>query len=583
MTRFVLSLALTSLLAPATAAAGASPAVDLTWGVKIPLRDGVPLNATIYRPHAMEAPQPVIFTLTPYIGDTYHARAMWFARNGYVFALVDARGRGSSEGKFEPLLQEAHDGSDVVEWLAKQSWCNGKVAMWGGSYAGYDQWATAKEAPPHLQTIVPAAAAYPGLDFPMWKNISYPYLMQWLTYTGGVTPNTNLFGEASFWISKFSERYLTHRPFRELDQIVGNPSATFQSWIAHPMQDAYWDAMLPTDEQLAHVTIPVLTITGSYDDDQPGAMMFYRRHLQNASPEARDRHFLVIGPWDHAGTRTPAREVGGLTFGEASLVDLNQLHKDWYDWTLKGGTRPAFLKKRVAYYVIGAEMWKYADSLEAIGAQPRTYSLSSAGDASDVFHSGRLTDGAAPSPPDHYRYDPLDARFAELEAESIDDYITDQRYTLNLFGNGLLYHSEPFAEDTEVTGHAKLTTWIALDVPDTDFVVRIYEVMLDGACVLLATDQIRARYRESLRKETLVTPGQINRYQFDGFPFFSRRIAKGSRLRLFINSPNSIHTQKNYNGGGDVSSEGRAQAKTANVALYHDAEHPSVLEIPVVR
>src|SRR6185295_5443832 len=108
-------------------------------------------------------PLPVIFTLTPYIADSYHDRAMFFARNGYVFALVDVRGRGSSEGTFDPFAQEARDGYDVVEWLARQPFGNGKVAMWGGSYAGYDQWATAKELPPHLATIVPAASAHPGV------------------------------------------------------------------------------------------------------------------------------------------------------------------------------------------------------------------------------------------------------------------------------------------------------------------------------------------------------------------------------------------------------------------------------------
>src|SRR5262245_7927645 len=133
------------LLAPAAgpaAAPGPAPAtevtpdVDLLWGVRIPLRDGVELAATVYRPAGQKEPLPVVFTLTPYIGDSYHERALYFARHGYVFALVDVRGRGSSGGTFDPFAQEAKDGADVVEWLARQSWSNGKVAMWGGSYAG---------------------------------------------------------------------------------------------------------------------------------------------------------------------------------------------------------------------------------------------------------------------------------------------------------------------------------------------------------------------------------------------------------------------------------------------------------------
>ena len=180
--------------------------VDMQWGVKIPLRDGISLSAVIFMPASAHsrffsssgapAPSaspasppasipvslPVIFTFTPYLADTYLDRAIYFAQHGYVFALVDVRGRGNSEGKFEPYVNEGKDGYDVVEWLGQQPWSNGKVAMWGGSYAGFDQWTTLKEFPPHLVTIVPAAAAYPCVDDPCLNNIFNPYQIQWLTY-----------------------------------------------------------------------------------------------------------------------------------------------------------------------------------------------------------------------------------------------------------------------------------------------------------------------------------------------------------------------------------------------------------------
>lgn len=115
--------------------------------------------------------------------------------------------------------------------------------MWGGSYAGFDQWTTLKENPPHLKSIVPAAAAHPGVDAPFLYNIYYPYDMQWTTYTSGVTPNGNLFNQMEYWIQKFRELALQHRPFDQLDRIVGNPSPVFQKWIAHPTPDAYYDAV----------------------------------------------------------------------------------------------------------------------------------------------------------------------------------------------------------------------------------------------------------------------------------------------------------------------------------------------------
>ncbi len=244
--------------------------VDLIWAFKIPTRDGVRLNGTVFRPTGQKAPLPVIFTLTPYISDTYQNRASYFAQHGYVFVLVDVRGRGNSEGAFEPFAQEPRDGHDIVEFLAQQPWCNGKVTMWGGSYAGYDQWATLKERPPHLATIVPAAAAHVGVDFPFFKGIWTSYDMQWLTFTSGKTGNSNLFGESSFWIQKFREMYLGLRPFNTLDQIVGNTTTVFQKWLQHPTYDSYWQAMAPTPEQYAGMNVPILTITGDYDGDQPG-------------------------------------------------------------------------------------------------------------------------------------------------------------------------------------------------------------------------------------------------------------------------------------------------------------------------
>jgi putative CocE/NonD family hydrolase len=558
--------------------------VDLMWGVKIGVRDGIRLNATIYKPKDDEQ-TPVIFTLTPYTADSCHSRAYYFAQHGYAFALVDSRGRGNSEGDFEPAVNEGPDGYDVVEWLAAQPWCNGLVAMWGGSYAGFDQWMTLKESPPHLKTVIPVASAHVAEGFPLFKNILKSYEMQWLTLISGITGNVNLFSQQSFWIEKFREMYLSHRPFKELDQIVGNTTTHFQTWIQHPTLDSHWDRMILTPTEYNRINIPILTITGHYDGDQSGAMHYYRMHMRSASP-TRDQHYLIIGPWDHAGTLTPNREFGGLTFGKAGLLDMNKLHKEWYDWTLKDGPKPEFLKKQVAYYLMGAEEWKYADSLDSISNMTiRLYLNSTNGEANDVFHSGVLdrTPPGQSQQPDKYVYDPLDIRPGELECEEVEDYLTDQRYALNLFGNGLVYHSSPFKADTEITGYLKLVVWIALDVPDTDFQVVVSEILPDGKHIQLTQDRMRARYRESLRQEKLIIPGEINCFEFSDFTFFSRQIKKGSRLRLLIRCPNSIYMQKNYNSGGVVAEESDKVARTAHVTLYHDEAHLGYIELPVVK
>jgi putative CocE/NonD family hydrolase len=563
--------------------AGHENGIDLIWGARIQMRDGIHLHGTIFKPTTTQ-PVPTILTLTPYHADTWHERASYFARQGYAYATVDHRGRGNSEGAWVPPENTGQDGYDVVEWLAQQPWCDGQVAMWGGSYAGMTQWMTLKEFPPHLRTIVPAAAPLSGHDIPYVGGVGTPYWLRWMTSTSGVTQNWNLFYDERFWIQKFRELYLNHVPLCEFERLVGNRSSNFQNWVRHLPHDPYWSRFALEPEEYGRIDIPILSIAGHYDDCQLGQLRGYRMHMQWGSQEARHKHHLIVGPWDHAGTRTPAREVGGVTFGEAALLDLNQLHTEWYDWTLKGGPRPGFLKKRIAYYVMGAEEWKYADDLGSIDdTGKRLYLNSTGGRANDVFQSGRLEESPPDcSEPDHYVYDPLDTRPAELERVELNEYLTDQRFALNLFGNGLVYHSAPFEEDTEVTGWVKLVAWMELDVADTDFEATLSEILPDGSQVKLTHTLQRARYRESVEQERLIPPGQIIRYQFRDFFFFSRRITRASRLRLVIRCANSIFLEKNYNSGGVVAEESADDAHTAHVTLFHDEEHESYLELPMV-
>lgn len=557
--------------------------VDMRRGVKISLRDGIRLDATLYLPERHCKPSPAIFTLTPYVGQTYHGYAEYFAAHGYPFLTVDVRGRGDSEGTFKPYVNEAADGHDVVEWVARQPWCNGQVAMWGGSYAGLDQWSTAREFPSHLATIVPVASPYMGVDVPMRNNIASPYLMQWLTLVTGRASQDQIFADQRWWNRRFRRWFESGAAFQELDSQVGMPSIIFQEWLSHPQQDTYWDSYNPTAEHYARISIPILTITGIYDGDQPGALKHYREHRRHASAEASARHFLVIGPWDHAGTRHPQSEFGGLRFGPASLVDLRRLHLEWYAWTMQGGPTPEFLQKSVAYYVTGAEKWRYADSLEEITSEVSSLFLASVTNPVDVFTSGYLLlEGpSGTGGPDHYVYDPCDVSLAELESQVDPETFSDQRLICGTVGGRLIYHSVPFPRAVEIGGFFKLSVWLSIDQPDTDFVASVYEIDINGASTLLTNDWIRARYRDSLREEKLIQTSEPLHYVFDRFMFVARRLDRGSRLRLVIGPNDTIHSQRNFNSGGAVSAESARDARAVSVKLFHDVSHPSVLYVPI--
>jgi uncharacterized protein len=560
--------------------------VQIQWGIKIPLRDGIHLNATLYLPLGQSEPTPCIVALTPYIADSAHEVGVHLATHGFPFAAVDVRGRGNSAGVFRPFHQEASDGYDVVEWLARQPFCNGKVAMRGGSYLGYVQWATAKELPPHLATIVPAAAPRLAVDFPARNNIFQPYLVQWLTYTSGSAAQTRIFSDGAFWSSLFRRWHESGKPFRDIDTISGNPSPIFQEWLAHPEPDAFWDACNPTADQYARINIPILTITGSYDDDQPGALEHYREHLRNACATAREQHYLIIGPWDHAGTRTPLPEFGGLKFGAASLLDLQKLHVDWYAWTMQSGPKPEFLQRWVAYYVMGAERWRYADSLEAITARHERYFLDSTTNANDVFAAGSLGTLPGKGQPDTYTYDPRDTGGPEVDAEAQTHggSLIDQNVTFALRGRQLVYHGTPFEKDTELSGFFRFSAWMSIDCSDTDLYVSVHEIALDGSSIRLSTDAIRARYREGLRSAKLIRTTEPLRYDFERFTFVSREIKRGHRLRLILAPMGRLiettFSERNFNAGGVVAQECEADARPVTVRLFHDAAHPSALQIP---
>jgi putative CocE/NonD family hydrolase len=557
--------------------------VSLQWAVKIPVADGTVLNGTLYRPASSDGRRlPTIVTITPYISDRYHPDALYFARNDFAFLIVDTRGRGNSGGVFKPLgVEDGSDGHDVVEWIAEQPWSDGKVMMRGGSYGGYNQWATARYFPEHLVSIAPVASPYLGIDFPMDYNVQYLYPIRWLTLTSGVTPQGRLFGDTRFWNNKYRRYHESGEASENLDRIVGNPSEQFQEWINHPMQDDYWAARVPSAKQYAELELPILTITGYYDGDQPGAMEYYKRHMRFGSDKGQASHYLVLGPWNHGGTRFPVQEFGGIKFGDAMMFDAFRLDRDWYNWTLGKGERPAFLLDRVTYFVAGENVWKGAPSLEEIADSQRVLHLRSDGSADSLFNAGELSlEPLATRDTDNYIYDPLD--LSKIESDPSEDYIVDQTDVFATNGDGLIYQTAPFNEPVEISGYPRFEAWLEMNVPDTDVEVTLYEVLADGSSIALSTQTQRARYRESLSSKKFMTPGEIAHFRFENFYFFSRLVAKGSRLRLFIRPANRLEQQRHYNAATPVHRQTAADAQTATVRLHMGPDTPSRLIVPVV-
>lgn len=559
--------------------------IEILFNQKIPVRDGINLSALIVKPGEIKEKLPTLFMLTPYMADLNQTTAEYFAKENYVVITVDLRGRGNSEGICTPFSTvDGKDGYDVCKWITQQSWSNGKIGMYGGSYLGMVQWQTFKEMPPGLKTIIPTASVCPGIDFPKRNNIYYTYVGPYLAFINGKAPQRTSFSDTEYWSQVYMKFFRGDLPYSKMIEVCGIQNNDFEKWIKHPSYDDFWKEIIPTEKEYKQFNIPVLTITGYYDDDQIGALHYYGNFMKSAPDMAKNKHYLVIGPWDHSGTRRPQSELGELKFDKNCVLDMNKLQLDWFNWTLKDGQKPEFLKEKITYYVMGKNDWAWTNSLENFKNSYMLLYLSSAnGKAADIYHSGYLIHEAPNSQfPDTFSYNPLDISFIKYDLEEghlINYSLYKNREAYK--GAGLVYHSNPVDKDLTLAGQIKLTINLAMDVNDADFEILLYEVRPEGNPIFLTMDYLRARYRNSPEKEELAVPGSINKYEFKTSYLFVRKISKGSRIRLVIRNLNSPHYQKNFQSGGNVSYETSKDAKPGHFSLYHNSEYPSFLEIPV--
>ena len=561
--------------------------IDIAFHQAIPMRDGINLSGTIVKPKNSQEKLPALFMLTPYIADLNQTSADYFAKQGYVVITVDTRGRGNSGGVAQPFTsQDGKDGFDVCKWIIEQPWSNGKIGMYGGSYLGMVQWLILKENPPGLKTIIPTASVCPGIDFPKRNNIFYTYVAPYLAFISGKTGNRTTFTDIEYWSQIYMSFFSGQLPYSKMIEVSGLTSDDFQKWLKHPLLDDYWKSILPTDKDFKQFNIPILTITGYYDDDQLGAMYYYSNFMKYASQSAIDNSYLLVGPWDHSGTRRPQKELGELKFDQNAVLDMNKLQLDWFNWILKNGSKPEIFKDKVTFYIMGKNDWDYTSSVQNLKkATILLYLHSDETKSTDIFHSGYMIHENANNPmPDTFRYDPLDVSYSKYDLE--DGHLINYALYKNreaYKGAGLIYHSAPLDKDVTLAGQIKLTVSISMDVKDADFEILLYEIKPDGTSVFLTTDILRARYRNSLEKEELPSPGQIYTYVFKTPYMFVRKVSAGSRFRLIIRNLNSPHYEKNFQSGGNIFEETSKSANAGTFLLYHNIANSSFLEIPVYK
>ena len=482
--------------------------------VLIPTSSGIYISATIVRRKSDTVPLPVLlFHTTYHQGESDANFGKRSADRNYVGVVTYSRGIRTDISNYSPYENEATDVYDIIDWISKQSWCNGSVGMFGGSYTGFSQWATVKNIHPALKTIVPQVAVMPGYDAPMENNVQMTLGFYW--------PHNNIYKKEPLNRSLPFEWFDNGISFQDLDSLAGYRNPIFQNWLSHPAYDSYWQAMVPTPEEYEKVNIPVLTTTGYYDGSQIGAIQYFKLHAKyNKNPN----HYLVIGPYDHWGAqRTPTKNLMGYEIDSVANVSMMELAYDWLD-----------------YQVMGTNEWKHAPTLQSINNDTLTFYLDN-------------TSLAVQKP----RKEGFQKQTVDFQnRENQNNYFTPEIIfdTLDV-SNGLVFQSEVFESDFSINGSFTGQLFVTINKKDMDVSMALYELMADGKYFFLTRYVGRASYAKDNSTRQLLNPNRKESIPFDNTRFVSKKIAKGSRLVILLNINKHPFEIINYGSGKPVSEE----------------------------
>lgn len=536
----VQDLALCLVLGAAIAAAMPASAASTKSTVAIPMRDGKTLAADVYKPTSTSGPWPVIVVQTPYDRRTWEP-IFTFDQNtdpllkspNYAWVFVDWRGFfGSSSAQYSGCPTRGQDGYDVVEWVAKQSFSNGKVGAWGVSALGTAILATAQEAPPHLVSAVPMQY--------YWRE-GYA-----LSYPGGVYyKNRN--------DSPFGNGYLSRN---------------------HPLYDWWWTQVETTSNPITSVRIPMLHVTGWYDHMTDTTLGEMQRVQSGGAAGAAGKQKALIGPWSHS--HVSDAQQGQLSYPDAATIQATAA-LEFFDFTLRGIANG--YNQRATYRYYQTNEGRLVDSASWPPADASTQTFYLRGDASLTFASP-----SASETPRSYVADPANPVPTLFGAVLDDANATtgpgDLR-PIEARGDVLSFSTRPLSNPLPIAGRPRVRLNLTATTVDTDVAVRLTQVRADGSSMLIVDSIRRVSLRSGYTSRQMLSSGTVYTVDVD-LPSVAITIPAGDRLRVLVAPSNYDRFDKNMQDGSSFSDATGAVATRGTVQILLDSAHPSTLTLPSV-
>jgi len=539
-------------------------------GVKMKTRDGVTLVQDIIRPDA-PGKFPAILERTPYGRGSSAVEGPFYATRGYAFVVQDCRGRDDSEGEWDPFVHERKDGYDTVQWVANQPWCDANVGMIGGSYLGFVQWAAAAERPTALKCIVPQVSPPDAfLNLPYDNGVFFLWgAVWWSKIVAGKSADMSSFMSALPHPDQFKTL-----PLSKVDiGVLGRHVAFYDKWLSRD-KASDWSGFNYEDD-LKHVTIPALNVSGWWDGDEIGTMTNWEimRGL------GRKNQWLVYGPWTHLFNSTS--KIGDEDFGSTAVIDLDSVYLRWFDTWLKHKDVGMEKLPHVRVFVTGSNKWIESSDWPLPNSKPMTLYLAASGSADGADSKGRLLlHSEAAQEPSKYTYDP---KVAEIDKKLSDPDPNHASLVVELPKKAtglLLFKSDPMVAPMSIAGPIVFDLRFSTSARDTDFFASLVDIDEQGVTKAWGQPgKIRCSYLSGLSNPQPLHPGKIYQAKIRLWDV-SHQFKKGHRVGLLLHSTMFPLYARNLGTAEPI--KNATKMIVQDQKIYHDKKNPSSLTFQVI-
>jgi len=589
------------------------------FDVMIPVRDGIRLYTEIYTPRNFSADLPIIFLRSPYRvtnpngGFTRYFDSAFreLAKEGYIFAVQDARGRHGSEGRFEwnrPVrhrtnnnaIDASSDAYDSIAWLVQNvKGNNGRVGMLGVSYPGWYVTMALIDPHPALHAASPQASPsdyFIGDDFyhfgafRLAPSAELPYLFDFDRKKNARFP----FDQVDTY-----EFFLDMGPLRNMNtKYLHGVSPTWDQFMAHHTYDTFWKKG-GTLQHLTEVTVPTMHVVGWWDAENLGGALDIYEKLEPLDRKSINN--IVVGPWAHGQwSRGPREHLGDYQFESDTVAHYQEkIEAPFFAHYLK--EEGDLNLSEATMFQTGSNKWQtYSSWPPNDQAASRKLFFHTDGtlsfDPADESESEFVQYVSDPDKPVPYSRRPIMGFWSGLKGSDEARFqragklwkVEDQRFVHNR-PDVISFVTEPLVMETEVVGDIVAHLYASTSGTDSDWIVKLIDVYpenypdrpeMGGYQLMIADDVLRGKFHKSFEKPNALAPGAINEFTID---LRSRNHAfrAGHRIMVQVQSTWFPLIDRNPQTFINIMTAERSDYQSAVQRIHCSKEYPSFIELSI--